>query len=140
MRQLVTGVDGQGRSCVVSEVENPPTGPRVIPRTVYETTTAPPPSRPPGHGDWMDLHVGVGLARWIMVQWPPGITARMHHTDTVDFDTVLAGTVDLILDDGPHRLEAGDCVVVTGVDHGWESGPNGATVTVVLLGTPPPDA
>jgi quercetin dioxygenase-like cupin family protein len=140
MRQLVTGVDGEGRSCVLSAVENPPTGVSVRPRTVYETATAPPPPRPPGHSRWIDLHVGVGLARWIVVQWPPGLTALMHHTDTVDFDTVLEGTIDLILDDGPHRLEAGDCVVVAGVDHGWAAGPEGATVAVALLGTPPPAA
>jgi quercetin dioxygenase-like cupin family protein len=64
----------------------------------------------------------------------------MHYTDTIDVDTVLEGSVSIILDDGPHWLEVGDTVVVNGVDHAWEAGPSGATVSVVLLGTPSPAA
>jgi quercetin dioxygenase-like cupin family protein len=134
----VTGVDADGRSCVVDEITNGPTGSTVSVHTVFETAGNPAPPRPPGHGGAMDLKVPVGIARWIIVQWPPGLTAGMHHTDTIDFDTVLAGTIDIVLDDGSHRLEAGDCVVVNGVDHAWEAGPDGCTMGVLLLGTPTP--
>jgi len=145
MRQIVTGVDGAGRSCVVREIVDPPVESVVRTHTIFETPgvifdTAghPAPARPPGHSPWVDLHVDVGLARWIIVQWPPGLTASMHHTDTVDFDACLSGTIELILDDGPHRLDAGDCAVVTGVDHAWQAGPDGCTMAVLLVGTPPP--
>jgi len=142
MRQIVTGVDANGRSCVVAEhVDGPaPAGDRVNVSTVFQTPTSPAPPRPPGTSDLIDLKVPVGIERFIIVQWPPGLTARMHYTDTIDVDTVLEGSVSIILDDGPHRLEAGDTVVVNGVDHGWEAGPSGATVSVVLLGTPSPAA
>jgi quercetin dioxygenase-like cupin family protein len=63
----------------------------------------------------------------------------MHHTDTIDFDTVVEGSAVLILDDGRHVLEAGDVAVVTGVDHGWEAGPEGTVFAFVFLGTPSPD-
>jgi uncharacterized cupin superfamily protein len=46
-------------------------------------------------------------------------TTEMHHSDSVDFSIVLEGTVDLILDDGTHRLGPGDGVVMNGVDHAW---------------------
>jgi hypothetical protein len=62
----------------------------------------------------------------------------MHQTDTLDFDLVVAGSMDLVLDDGPHHLGVNDCVVVTGVDHAWRAGPDGCTLSVFLLGTPPP--
>ena len=47
----------------------------------------------------------------------------MHHTDTLDLETIISGSVDLILDDGAHHLEAGDMVVMTGVDHAWRPDP-----------------
>ena len=88
----------------------------------------------------MDLKVAPGCTRLITVVWPPGLTAEMHYTDTIDVDTVLAGSVDIILGDGRHHLEVGDTVIVAGVDHAWEAGPSGATVSVMLLGTPSPEA
>jgi hypothetical protein len=136
MRQLVTGVDADGCSCVVAEHVIEPSGDQLNAYAPFETASSPPLPRPPGKGDFMDLGVPVGIARFLVVQWPPGLQAQMHHTDTVDFDTVLEGSIDLILDDDRHHLEVGDSVVVTGVDHGWESGPSGATMSVVAIGTP----
>ena len=69
---------------------------------------------------------------------PNGEWPAMHYTDTIDCHTVIAGSVDLILDDGAHRLAAGDCVMVTGVDHAWKAGPDGCTTSILLIGTPPP--
>ena len=65
----------------------------------------------------------------------------MHHTDTIDYDIVLAGSVELILDDGAHLLGPGDCVVITGVDHAWRAGPDGVILSVALIGStrPVPD-
>jgi quercetin dioxygenase-like cupin family protein len=62
----------------------------------------------------------------------------MHHTDTIDYDIVLAGSVELTLGDGVHPLEAGDCVVIAGIDHAWRAGPQGASMSVTLLGSTPP--
>jgi hypothetical protein len=81
-----------------------------------------------------------GCTQWLVSRWGPHDGAAAHHTDTLDFDLVVAGTMELILDDGAHLLETGDCAVVTGVDHAWRAGPEGCTLSVVLLGSPPPDA
>jgi hypothetical protein len=134
MRQLVTGIDGSGQSCVLRETVVQPTSPEPF----YETAVDPPPQRPPGRGDFVDLGVPVGKARWLVVQLAPGFHYGMHNTDTIDCDTVLDGNIDLILDDGRHSLTVGDCVVVTGVDHAWEAGPDGCTMAFLFLGTPPP--
>jgi quercetin dioxygenase-like cupin family protein len=140
MRQLITGIDADGRSCVVVEHEvRPRTDDQTHRMINFSTTTNPAPARPPGHGELRDLEVPVGTTRLMLLQWPPGIAFGMHHTDTIDIDTVLEGSVTFTLDDGPHLLEAGDVVVVTGVDHAWEAGPEGATISFVFLGTPSPD-
>jgi len=140
MRQLVTGVDADGRSCVVAEH---PIAARTIDRSrrlvAFKTETDPAPPRPPGRGEYVDLGVPVGTTQIMLTQWASDFSYGMHHTDTIDFDTVLEGSVVLILDDGRHVLEAGDVAVITGVDHAWEAGPEGATVSFVFLGTPPPE-
>ena len=79
-----------------------------------------------------------GHAQWVISRWGPHQEAVAHHTDTVDCDTIVAGSMELHLDDGVHVLVPGDCVVMTGVDHAWKAGPEGCTMSVVTLGTPPP--
>jgi quercetin dioxygenase-like cupin family protein len=84
----------------------------------------------------MDLGVEPGLVHWIIVEFDPNAARSMHHTDTLDFDVVLEGSVELGLDDGQHLLEPGDCAVITGVDHSWTAGPDGCRMSVTLIGTP----
>ncbi len=73
-----------------------------------------------------------------MIAYAPGMAFSMHHTDTVDFDIVLSGSMELILGDGVHPLAAGDSVVVTGVDHAWRAGPVGCRMSVISIGVSPP--
>lgn len=139
MRQLITGVDADGRSCVVAEYPvDPKTGDRSRGRIAYDSPATPTP-RPPGSGEYVDLGVPVGATQLMVGQWATGFSYGMHHTDTIDFDSILEGSAVLILDDGRHELEPGDVVVVTGVDHAWEAGPEGVTISFVFLGTPHPE-
>ena len=142
MRKLVTGVDGAGRSCVVEDVEMPfePADAARPGRTrvgIFATQECPPPVRPAGHGDLADLGVASGLILWQVIRFEPNFAMGMHHTDTLDFDMVLEGSVEIVLDDGAHQLGPGDCVVVTGVDHAWNAGPDGFVMSVTIIGTPP---
>jgi hypothetical protein len=138
MRQLITGVDADGRSCVVAEHEYGSPGDTMVTGTAFETATDPAPARPAGSGSFRDVGIAPGVARLIFVQWPPNMENAVHHTDTIDVDTLVQGSIEIVLDDGRHRLEPGDTVVVTGVDHGWAAGPQGATMSILLLGTPSP--
>jgi hypothetical protein len=137
MRRLVIGVDAGGHSCVVEET--PFSTPSAAPpmELIHQTATSPPPIRPPGNAAHLDLGIPPGIARWMMVQFQPGQRSQVHHTDTIDFDTIIFGDVDILLDDGPHHLEPGDCVLVPGIDHAWLAGPYGCTSSVVVIGTPP---
>ncbi len=140
MRILITGVDSQGRSCVVEETTHSaeahePGGISVTPAAATES--CPPPARPPGPGDLLKVTVSPGNARWSFIGFPPGVTTAVHHTDSLDFDVVLEGSVDIVLDDGPHPLAPGDGVVVKGVDHSWQTHDEACRMSVVVIGTPP---
>ncbi|HWS91793.1 MAG TPA: cupin domain-containing protein, partial [Mycobacterium sp.] len=89
--------------------------------------------------DLLDLGVPATALRWTVIDYAPGTGFSMHHTDTVDLDVVLSGSVDLILDDGEHPLAAGDTLVVTGVDHAWRAGPDGCRLSVLTIGASPPN-
>jgi quercetin dioxygenase-like cupin family protein len=135
MRYIVTGLDGTGRSCIVTESSVGEIGSVLDSAVVFETGQSPPPARPTGSGALLDIVAGPGLARWTIVRFPPGDNHPRHHTDSVDFDTVLTGTIDLGLDGSVHTLRAGDCVVINGVDHSWTAGPGGCTMAVLMLGS-----
>lgn len=104
---------------------------------LFKTVDGPLPSRPDGQGDLVDLGVAPGQCSWSLWRFDSGAEVSMHHTDTVDFDVIVAGVVELVLDDGSHALNTGDCVVMTGVDHAWRAGPEGCVISGIAIGTPP---
>jgi hypothetical protein len=140
VRIVVTGVDADGRSCVVRDdvLTIDQVAPGFAMGIPYATTTSPPPPRPRGAAPLIDQGIAPGLTRWMVVDLGPGSETPMHHTDTLDLETVVSGEVDLLLDDGAHRLGPGDLVVLAGVDHAWRAGPQGCRLSAVLIGTPSP--
>lgn len=140
---LVTGVDSAGRSCAAQHHPITVQEDAGIEGFLYSVLYSAPssPSISSGGGrlaDNFDLAVPAGTLRWQIVDYAPNAAFPMHHTDTVDFDIVLSGSVELTLGDGVHPLAAGDSVVVTGVDHAWRTGPEGCRLSVLTIGAPPP--
>jgi hypothetical protein len=137
MRRLITGVDGAGRSCVVSDGALGP--PEIVHgqavNLVYDAGVAPPEVPAAGGGLPTRTQHVPGQVLWHHVSWQGNVEVPMHNTDTIDFDFIISGSTTLILDDGEHELRAGDSVVVTGVDHAWRTGPDGAEVATVSVGT-----
>jgi hypothetical protein len=140
VRRFVTGVDANGRSCVVEETTMTPLAdpdnPGFSSALAGRTDSSPPAARPEGVGHHVDLGLAPGLVQWLIVDYPANLEFPAHHTDTVDFDLLLEGHLVLVLDDGEHPLEPGDVVVVNGVDHGWKTGPSGCRLSVCSVGTP----
>ncbi len=141
---LITGVDAAGRSCAAEDGPLTLQGGDGLEGILYAVLYATPslPSISTGGGrsaDVLDLAVPAGAMRWTVIDYGPGAAFSMHHTDTVDLDVVLAGSVDLILDDGEHPLAPGDSAVVTGVDHAWRAGPEGCRLSVITIGASPPN-
>jgi hypothetical protein len=139
MRTIVTGVK-DGRSCVVRVIDGTQQGGGFAMAPLLEAMVAELPPRPAGNSAYADLQVPPGKVVWQRVSFPPGGEFAFHCTDTIDCHTIVAGAIELLLDDGAHRLEVGDCAMVTGVDHGWRVGPDGCTSSLMLLGTPGPEA
>ncbi|WP_156686893.1 cupin domain-containing protein [Mycobacterium sp. Marseille-P9652] len=140
-RILMTGVDAAGRSCAVRndavELQGAD-GLGLLFSVLHAVPSIPAIAAGDGRAaDFLDLAVAPGALRWTAIEYPPGAEFAPHHTDTIDFDVVLAGSVELILDDGAHTLTAGDSAVITGVDHGWRAGPNGCRLNVLTIGVAP---
>jgi mannose-6-phosphate isomerase-like protein (cupin superfamily) len=124
IRRVVTDHDAQGQS-VVS----------------YDEITSNIVSRRPGHSSsviWSHAQTPVdnqeagdaGLrnvadcaadgAIFRVVEYGPGVSPRMHRTQTVDYAVVMAGEIYMVLDGGHEvHLKAGDVLVQRGTVHDW---------------------
>jgi quercetin dioxygenase-like cupin family protein len=137
MRLIVTGVQ-DGRSCVVRQVDLAGGGGAFATTPMVGYALAELPPREPGRSVYADLQVPPGRMSWLRVCFAPGEEHPFHQTDTIDCHTIVEGSMALLLDDGAHELNVGDCAVVSGVDHGWRVGPEGCTSSLMLFGTPKP--
>jgi len=55
-----------------------------------------------------------------VVEYQPGVSGRLHRTDSVDYAVVVSGAIEMELDDGVVvHLEAGDALVQRGTVHNW---------------------
>jgi mannose-6-phosphate isomerase-like protein (cupin superfamily) len=140
-RRVVTGVDAQGRSTIVSDGQVP-AGAHAegegritsdlwllhdVPATLkslgdpmrdYSITAWPP--------------AGGAVAR--IATWPAGFEYPMHQSDTIDFIFVISGAIELIVEGGRTVLHPGDSVVQQGTKHGWRVvGEQPATFAGVLV-------
>jgi quercetin dioxygenase-like cupin family protein len=135
MRFLIAG-SLTGQSCIIETTDGPMDGAHLAAKSLFEISPADVRPRPDGKGPLIDMQLPPGSIRWQYARFPPNQDIPVHHTDTLDFVNVMAGRVELVLDDGPHELRAGDGVLVQGVDHGWRTGAESCMICVVMLGTP----
>jgi quercetin dioxygenase-like cupin family protein len=73
-------------------------------------------------------------ATWLRVPGDDDARPGMHRTDTLDYVVVIDGEIVLGLDDGDHRLGAGDVVIQRGTAHRWRVvGDRPCTYGVLML-------
>ena len=64
----------------------------------------------------------VNGTRFMIAEYPPGNTPRMHRTETVDYIVVLDGEIDMELDDGEWvTIRQGDVMIQRGTYHAWRN-------------------
>ena len=141
MRSLIAGVDEAG-SCIVAEMVIPKRdvdADGISLRTdVFALRETPPPARPLTKSRYHDTGLEPGHVEHMVIEFAACAELPFHCNDSVNFHTVVAGSVELLLDDGPHHMDVGDSLVLPGVDHGWQAGPSGCTMTLVNVGSARP--
>jgi quercetin dioxygenase-like cupin family protein len=69
---------------------------------------------------------------------PPGRIGPLHRTETIDYVIVLAGELEMRMDDSTIKLKAGDVLVQRGTNHAWiNPGAEPARVAFVLIDAKP---
>jgi uncharacterized cupin superfamily protein len=62
----------------------------------------------------------------------------MHRTETIDYAIVLAGEIDMDMDDSTVKLKAGDVVIQRGTSHAWVNrSSQSARIAFVLIDAKP---
>jgi quercetin dioxygenase-like cupin family protein len=146
IRRVVTGHDAKGTAKVL--IDGPATNVRSSrpgsASTLMWSTDATPADIAIGEGI-EDLGARVlGTAppangtRFTINDIPPGRPGLMHRTETLDYAIVLAGEVDMVMDDSTVTLKTGDVVIQRGTNHAWVNrGPAPARIAFVLLDATP---
>ena len=67
-----------------------------------------------------------------IVRFGPGVAPRNHRTESIDYAVVMAGEIDMELDDGVVvHLKQGDALVQGGTIHNWKN--NGKVDCVIAF-------
>ena len=123
LRRVVTGHDADGRAVVkVDEItKNPPSGRPGRSACVVWTTEGFPVDNT-GDEDGGTRQVGTTLNNgtvFRVVEFMPGVSPRVHRTDSIDYAVVMSGEIDMGMDDAVVHLKAGDVLVQRGTIHNW---------------------
>jgi hypothetical protein len=78
-----------------------------------------------------------GESTFLVIRFAPHSLSAVHATDTVDYCTVIAGEIWLVLVDGSEvRVGPGECVVQNGTLHAWHNRTEEpCTMSVTMIGT-----
>jgi quercetin dioxygenase-like cupin family protein len=82
---------------------------------------------PPAHG-----------TRFAIIDFAPHTSGHVHRTESLDYVLVLAGEIEMQLDQSTVTMKAGDVMVQRGTNHGWTNKTDStARVAFVLMDAKP---
>ena len=148
VRRYVAGNDTEGRCVVVTneviEAVSRGMGPGIIGSELWSTV-----QMPVDNAKDADSQQRAGFVKqfnnynWVgsgggttfrITEWAPGHAKFTHRTQTVDYDIVLSGEIDLELDGGEVlHLKSGDVVIMRGGTHTWHNKGLVPAVTAFML-------
>jgi len=146
IRRIITGHDGKNVAKVIREgpATNTKTPREGVASTLMWCTDAMPADIATGENvEDMGARI-LGTAppengsRFIVMEFGSGIASEMHRTETIDYIVMLAGEIDMDMDDSTVTLRAGDIMVQRGTNHAWVNrGKQTARLAIVLIDATP---
>jgi quercetin dioxygenase-like cupin family protein len=137
VRRVITGHDGGGRAIVkIDEVSSNIFSGRPGATACNVWTTEGFPASNDGAADEGLRKVGTTLKNgtiFRIIEFAPGLAARNHRTDSIDYIAVISGEIDMELDDSTVHLQAGDVMVQRGTIHNWVNRGTAPCVLAVIL-------
>jgi quercetin dioxygenase-like cupin family protein len=135
VRRVITGHDNSGKAIVkideiVHDLKVGRPGAMVAPIWTTEGF----PVNNDGHEDASTRQVGTTLAGGTIlrvVEFSPGVQARNHRTDSIDYAVIMSGEIDMEMDGTMTHLKAGDVLVQRGTIHNWIN--NGTAPCVIVF-------
>jgi quercetin dioxygenase-like cupin family protein len=145
VRRIITGHDAKGRAVVtIDEVSKNIVSSRPGASACVVWTTEGFPANNDGQSDEGLRKVGTTLANgtvFRVIEFAPGVAARNHRTDSIDYIVVMSGEIDMELDGSTVHLKAGDVMVQRGTIHNWVNrGTEPCVLAVVLVDAKPVEA
>ena len=139
-RRVVTGLDRDGKSCVIFDDNGGMAGHGGRTMLFWRSTAAPASNE--GTKDAADepssFVFDPGATKFVTVRFPPGTKPAMHTTNTLDYGILLEGQVTLVLEAGEVVLRKGDLIIDRGVAHGWRNdGPEDALILWTIVDAKP---
>jgi quercetin dioxygenase-like cupin family protein len=137
VRRVITGHDATGRAIVKIDgiVENSFVGrPGATVHPVWATEGFPVDND--GQEDAGLRKTGTTLPNgtiFRVIEFAPGVAARNHRTDSIDYGIVLSGEIDMELDGSSVHLKAGDVLVQRGTIHNWSNRGTAPCVIAIVL-------
>ena len=125
LRRVITGHDANGKAIVqIDEIsKNVFTGrPGATGLNVWTTEGFPVDND--GKDDAGQRKAGTTIENgtiFRILEFAPGLAARNHRTDSIDYIVVLSGEIDMELDDSVVHIKAGDVMVQRGTNHAWSN-------------------
>ena len=145
MRRVVTGHDAKGQAIVKIDeiVSNVKSGrPGALAAAIWTTEKFP--VNNDGQDDNGARPVGTTLPGgtvFRVVEFSPGLQARNHRTDSIDYAIVLSGEIDMEMDGSTIHLKAGDVLVQRGTIHNWiNNGTAPCVIAFILIDAKPVEA
>ena len=137
VRRVITGHDANGKAVVkIDEVAKNVTSGRPGATACNIWTTEGFPVNNDGDADEGQRKVATTLKNgtiFRIIEFAPGLAARNHRTDSIDYIVVISGEIEMELDDTLVRLKAGDVMVQRGTIHNWINRGGAPCVLAVIL-------
>ena len=137
VRRVITGHDDHGKAKVlIDETCTNASSGRPGATAVNVWTTEGFPASNDGDADAGLRKVATTLPNgtiFRIIEFAPGLAARNHRTDSIDYIVIISGEIDMELDDSRVHLEAGDVMVQRGTIHNWVNHGTAPCVLAVIL-------